>query len=158
MRRCSSIAAPLLVALSLIVGSGVASQPSTAGDPFRAGSPITVKKPVRIQKLAKQPAKFEGKLLRLEGTVKNVCQGRGCWVDVEDANGVTFMAKSLDESVLLPNVVVGRGVKLRRVIVDKHCVLPDGFSAGFDVAHDRARFRVTERGITLVTPDMLCRL
>ena len=116
MRRFSSIAAPLLVALSLIIGSGVASEPATAGDPFRAGAPITVKKPVRIQKLAKHPAKFEGKVLRLEGTVKNVCQGRGCWVDVEDANGVTFMAKSLDETVLLPKDCAGRKVIVQGIV------------------------------------------
>ena len=33
--------------------------------------------------------------------------------------------------------------------------LPDGFTAGVDPVHDRARFHVTERGICLVTPDLL---
>jgi glucose-1-phosphate adenylyltransferase len=36
-----------------------------------------------------------------------------------------------------------------------HCVLPDGFSAGFDTELDRHRFHVTEKGITLVVPEML---
>ncbi len=62
----------------------------------------------------------------------------------------------VEDSLLLPNVRVGREVALRRVIVDKHCELPDGFRAGFDADADRARgFHVTERGITLVTPDAL---
>jgi glucose-1-phosphate adenylyltransferase len=61
----------------------------------------------------------------------------------------------VDDSVVLPNVRIGRGVSLRRTIVDKGCVLPDGFQAGLDIAHDRARFHVTERGITLVTRGML---
>jgi len=61
----------------------------------------------------------------------------------------------IEDSVILPNVVVGRRVVLRRVIVDKHCVLPDGFKAGVCPAEDRARFHVTERGITLITPEML---
>jgi glucose-1-phosphate adenylyltransferase len=61
----------------------------------------------------------------------------------------------IEESVILPNVKVGRGVVLRRCVVDKGCHLPDGFCAGLNHAHDAARFHVTDRGITLITPDML---
>jgi glucose-1-phosphate adenylyltransferase len=62
---------------------------------------------------------------------------------------------SIEDAVILPDVVINRHVQLRRVVIDKGCVLPEGFRAGFDVAEDRRRFHVTERGITLVTPDML---
>jgi glucose-1-phosphate adenylyltransferase len=61
----------------------------------------------------------------------------------------------IEESVILPNVGVGRGVTLRRCVVDQGCQLPDGFAAGMNAAHDAARFHVTDRGITLITPDML---
>lgn len=61
----------------------------------------------------------------------------------------------VEESVVLPNVTIGQHVHLRRAIIDKHCVLPDGFSAGLHPEQDRKRFTVTERGITLVTRDML---
>ena len=46
----------------------------------------------------------------------------------------------IEDSVILPNVVVGRGVTLRRVVVDKHCVLPDGFKAGVYPAEDACAF------------------
>jgi glucose-1-phosphate adenylyltransferase len=61
----------------------------------------------------------------------------------------------VEDSVVLPGVKVGCGVRLQRAVVDKGCVLPDGFVAGGDPARDRERFRVTERGITLITPAML---
>ena len=61
----------------------------------------------------------------------------------------------IEESVILPNVRIGRGVTLRRCVVDKNCRLPDGFSAGMNAAHDATRFHVTQHGITLITPDML---
>lgn len=61
----------------------------------------------------------------------------------------------VEESVVLPNVTIGQQVRLRRAIIDKHCVLPDGFHAGLQPELDRKRFTVTERGITLVTRDML---
>jgi len=61
----------------------------------------------------------------------------------------------IEDSVILPDVEIGRCVTLRRVIVDKGCRLPDGFTAGVDVARDRERFHVTQSGVTLITPGML---
>jgi len=59
------------------------------------------------------------------------------------------------DSVVLPNVDIGRYVHLNRVVVDKGCRIPDGLSVGFDPVKDAERFYVTEKGITLITPEML---
>lgn len=61
----------------------------------------------------------------------------------------------VEDSLVLPDVVVGRNVVLRRAIIDSHCVLPDGISIGVDPDQDRSRFTVSEKGVTLVTPAML---
>ncbi len=61
----------------------------------------------------------------------------------------------VEDSVLLPEVEVGRHVQLRKVIVDKRCRIPDGLRAGFDPVQDRQRFQVSDGGVTLVTPAML---
>ncbi|MBS0423705.1 MAG: glucose-1-phosphate adenylyltransferase [Proteobacteria bacterium] len=62
---------------------------------------------------------------------------------------------SLEDAVILPNVVIGRRARLRRVVVEKRCVIPAGLVVGYDAAEDRKRFYVTESGITLITPEML---
>jgi len=62
---------------------------------------------------------------------------------------------SLEDSVILPNVDVGRNARLRRVVVDKNCIIPPGLEVGFDPVEDRKHFYVTETGVTLVTPEML---
>jgi glucose-1-phosphate adenylyltransferase len=49
-------------------------------------------------------------------------------------------------------------VVLRKVIVDKRCVIASGERIGLDPEQDRKRFHVTERGVTLVTPDRLGQL
>ena len=61
----------------------------------------------------------------------------------------------VEDSVVLPDVVVGRGAVLRRAIVDKRCRIPDGMTVGVDPEEDRKRFCVSERGVTLVVPEML---
>ena len=61
----------------------------------------------------------------------------------------------IEDSVILPNVDIARGVVLKRAVVDKACKLPAGLRVGVDPEEDRRRFHVTKRGITLVTPEML---
>lgn len=62
---------------------------------------------------------------------------------------------SVEDSVILPDVDIGRNTHLRRVVVDKHCRIPEGMHIGYDRAEDEKRFHVSEGGITLVTPCML---
>ena len=61
-------------------------------------------------------------------------------------------------SVLLPEVEVGRRVRLNRVVVDRGCHIPDGMVIGEDPQLDAQRFFRTDNGITLVTRAMLAAL
>ena len=61
----------------------------------------------------------------------------------------------IEDSVILPDVHIGRNSKLRRVVMDKHCRVPEGTAIGYDIEADRKRYHVSENGITLVTPEML---
>ena len=61
----------------------------------------------------------------------------------------------VEDSVLLPNVNVARNVTLKRVVVDKGCTIPEGLTVGMDPVEDAKRFFVSDKGITLITPDML---
>ena len=62
---------------------------------------------------------------------------------------------SVEDSVLLPNVEVGRNVKIRRAVVDKNCVIPEGLVVGYDLEEDAKRFHVSDGGVVLITPEML---
>ena len=61
----------------------------------------------------------------------------------------------IQDSVIMPNVEIGRHVKLKGVVVDKGASIPEGMEIGFDLELDRKRFYVSEKGITLVTAAML---
>jgi glucose-1-phosphate adenylyltransferase len=59
------------------------------------------------------------------------------------------------EAVILPEVEIGRGAKLKRVVIDQGARIPPGLVAGHDVEEDRKRFHVTDKGVTLITSGML---
>ena len=61
----------------------------------------------------------------------------------------------LDHAVVLPAVVVNRSAVLRNVVIDRGVVIPEGLTVGEDREQDAKWFRVTDKGITLITQDML---
>ena len=62
---------------------------------------------------------------------------------------------TIEDAVILPEVIVNRHCVLKRCVIDKRCILPEGLQVGVNPDEDRKRFHVSERGVTLVTPDML---
>ena len=64
----------------------------------------------------------------------------------------------LREAVLLPEVTVGRHARLTRVVIDHGCHIPEGMVIGEDPVEDAKRFERTDKGITLVTRNMLAAL
>ena len=65
---------------------------------------------------------------------------------------------SLEESVVMPRCQIGRGARLRRVVLDRGVIIPAGLVVGEDPELDAARFRRTENGVCLITQWMLDRL
>ena len=65
---------------------------------------------------------------------------------------------SVEESVILPEVDIGRGCELHKVVVDNGCVIPPGMKIGVDAADDTRRFFRTPSGVVLVTRAMLEKL
>jgi len=61
----------------------------------------------------------------------------------------------LEESVVLPEVDIGRHCRIKRAIIDRSCRLPEGTVIGEDPDGDARHFRVTSNGIVLVTQEML---
>jgi glucose-1-phosphate adenylyltransferase len=64
---------------------------------------------------------------------------------------------NVHRAVVLPNVKIGTGCTIRDAILDEGCEIPEGMQIGVDRAADAERFHVTDRGVVLVTPEMLTR-
>ncbi len=120
--------------------------------------------PIWTYQTHQPPAKFvldeEGRRgMAINSMVSGGCIISGARID----QSLLFSNVRVDErsqverAVILPNVRVHAGCTIRNAIVDEGCEVPTGTQIGVDPVADAARFHVTERGIVLVTPDMLHR-
>ena len=109
------------------------------------------------------PAKFvHDEQDRRGAAIQSMVSG-GCVVSGAEVRGsLLFSQVNVDsysvvkDSVVLPGVHVQRNCRLNRCIIDAGAVIEEGSVIGEDPEADRARgFRITEKGVTLVTPDML---
>jgi glucose-1-phosphate adenylyltransferase len=64
----------------------------------------------------------------------------------------------IDGAVIMPYVEIGRGARLRNVIVDSSVRVPPGLVVGEEPELDARRFRRTDKGVTLITQAMLDRM
>ena len=61
----------------------------------------------------------------------------------------------IEDSVILPDVKIGRNCRLKKVVIDKGCLIPDDTVIGENQEEDAERFHVSPGGVVLVTPEML---
>ena len=110
------------------------------------------------------PAKFVHNLNERRGMALESLVSGGCIVSGHVVRSVLFSMvrvhsfASVNWSVLLPEVQVGRHARLNRTVIDRGCTIPDGMVIGENAEEDARRFYRTASGITLVTPEMLARL
>lgn len=65
---------------------------------------------------------------------------------------------TVELGVVMPDVEIGRQVRLRNVIVDRGVRIPDGLVVGEDPVLDAQRFRRSEAGVCLITQKMIDKL
>jgi glucose-1-phosphate adenylyltransferase len=108
------------------------------------------------------PAKFVFNSDGRRGVATDSLVSGGCLISGSSVDGSVLFSDvrvhsycDISGSVILPKVTVNRNVVLKNVVIDRGCNIPEGMQIGINLAEDKKRFYVSEKGITLVTPDML---
>ena len=61
----------------------------------------------------------------------------------------------VEDTVVLPDVELGRHSSIKKAVIDSGCIIPPGLVVGEDPVLDAKRFLRSEKGITLITQQML---
>lgn len=59
------------------------------------------------------------------------------------------------DSIIMDNCNIGRHSRIRRAIIDKNVVVPEGIEIGFDSEADKERFKVSETGIVVIPKNYI---
>jgi glucose-1-phosphate adenylyltransferase len=108
------------------------------------------------------PAKFVRDLNGLQGTATNLLVCGGCVISGSQISRSVLSSDvrvhsfcNINEAVLLPQVTIERSCRLRRVVIDRGCTIPEGTVIGENAQADAERFYRTGNGIVLVTSEAL---
>ena len=111
------------------------------------------------------PAKFVHNYPGRRGSAISSLVAGGCVVSGASVwrsllfNGVRINSYSnVELAVVMPNVEIGRSVRLRNVIIDRGVRIPEGLVVGDDPVSDALRFRRSEGGVCLITQKMIDQL
>jgi glucose-1-phosphate adenylyltransferase len=119
--------------------------------------------PIWTYQIQSPPAKFvwdeEG---RRGEAIQSMVSG-GCVISGSSVRNSLLFSRvyvhsysTVTDSVVLPDVDIGENCRIEKAIIDAGARIAPGTEIGVDHDADRERgFRVTDEGITLVTPDML---
>ena len=100
-----------------IVPVAVASIAAAAPETFGTG--VSLKEATPIERLIARPSEFEGKTVRVEGTISAVCTEMGCWMALApDAakDGSTLMIKVDDGVITFPVSAKGKRAAAQGVV------------------------------------------
>ncbi|GKW41957.1 glucose-1-phosphate adenylyltransferase [Pectobacterium parvum] len=121
--------------------------------------------PIRSAIESLPPAKFVQDRSGSHGMTMNSLVSGGCIVSGSVVTHSVLFPRvrvnsfcSIDSTVILPDVNVGRSCRLRRCVIDRACHLPEGMVIGENAEEDSRRFYRSEEGIVLVTRSMLEKL
>ena len=117
--------------------------------------------PLRTYQPQAPPAKFvfaeEGKRCgqALDSVISNGCIISGSRVigSILCPNVRVHSFCTIENTILMPGVRVGRHAHIRRAIIDRDVLIPRGALIGFDPDEDRRRHTVTDGGVVIVTAD-----
>ena len=119
--------------------------------------------PIMTNQAQLPPAKFVFNQDDRRGMAVDSMVSGGCLISGATVNRSLLFSNvkvhsycELTDSVIMPDVTIHRHSRVNRAIIDRGCVIESGMVIGEDQEQDRQRgFRITEKGVVLVTPDML---
>ncbi len=118
--------------------------------------------PIRTYQPQLPSAKFVLDEGQEQGEVVNSIVSGGCIISAASLrrsllfSNVRVHARSvLEETVVFPEVEIGRDCHIRRAVIDSGCHIPDGTVIGANREDDARRFNVSNDGIVAVSVEML---
>ena len=116
-----------VVILSLLMMSCSSETADAAGEQFGQG--LSLAKAISINDVFGQADSLNGQVVRVTGTVSDLCKHKGCWMQVSDGKDVLTVTFK-DEAFILPADAAGKGVDFEGLLIAEKITSPSGSHMG----------------------------
>ncbi len=105
-----------VVLVVLSIGLMACSSDNINGTGEQYGQGVTLDKAIPISDVFTQMNELNGQVVRVSGTVNDLCKHKGCWMQVSDGNNV-LTVRFRDEAFILPATAAGRNVDFEGLLI-----------------------------------------
>jgi hypothetical protein len=114
---------------------------ATAGLPAAArkfGKPLTLKDTTKISDIHANPDQFNGKRVKVQGPIVDVCSERGCWIAIgSDQEFQTLRFKVDDGVIVFPMEIKGMTASVEGVLAVTTLSVADQIEQGEHMAKEK---------------------
>jgi hypothetical protein len=89
------------IILSVTLALLLSAQALLGGSPKKYGKALTLKSKTSVSEILASPAKFDGKRVQIEGAVVDVCESRGCWIELASDKEFESIIFKVDDGVMV---------------------------------------------------------
>ena len=121
MFRRSLMFLVLILSLGMIACSNDTAE--AKGEQFGQG--VSLASAIPINEVFTQVDQLNGKMVRVSGTISDLCKHKGCWMQVSDGENV-LTVRFKDEAFILPASAAGRKVDFEGLLIAEKISNPLG--------------------------------
>jgi hypothetical protein len=128
MHRLAAAAVALVLCASL----------ATAAAAKKYGKPITLKETTKVSAIYAAPDAFNGKRVKVEGPIVDVCSEKGCWIAIgSDKEFQTIRFKVDDGVIVFPMTAKGSNAVVEGVVAVTTLSVADQIEQGQHMAQEK---------------------
>jgi hypothetical protein len=95
------------------------------------GKPLTINEPTKISDILREPQKYDGKKVLVEGKISEVCEMMGCWIMIQDENEKEALRFKVEDGVIsFPMSVKGKVARAEGIVSVKELSVEEQITEG----------------------------
>ncbi|MFA6457670.1 MAG: DUF4920 domain-containing protein [Bacteroidota bacterium] len=115
----------------LILLTSLITVVALSGGKKKYGKELTVKETTKISAIIAEPEKFDGKRVKVEGPIVDVCKTRGCWIKIgSDKEFEAIRFKVEDGVIVFPLEIKGKSTVAEGIVSVKKYSVEEQIKSG----------------------------
>jgi len=128
----------VIVACTMASFAAADDEPQVSHEPHLFGAPLTLEQPTALAEVLAEPEAHTDTPVLLEGRVADVCQKKGCWMDIVHPEGL-IQVKVEDDVIVFPLSARGKTARVEGTVEALEQTAEQAFAAAAHRAEEQGQ-------------------